>query len=83
MRRGDLLLLYTDGVTEARRGTRLFGEARVRRVVRHSETAAECLDSLLSAVKSHSAGPLRDDAAALAVRMIGDTSGCESEEEEG
>jgi len=70
----DLLLLYTDGVTEARRGTRLFGEGRVRRVLRRAGSARECLDLLLEAVKVHSAGPLRDDAAALAVRIVAEES---------
>jgi GAF domain-containing protein len=71
LRVGDTLLLYTDGVTEARRGVRLFGEGRVRRVLRRSLTARECLDSLLEAVKTHADGPLKDDAAALAVRRAG------------
>ncbi len=70
LRAGDLLLLYTDGVTEARRGARLFGEGRVRRVLRRATSARECLDLLLEAVEAHSAGPLRDDAAALAVRVV-------------
>jgi len=37
------------------------------------EVAAVCgdLDSLLEAVKAHTAGPLKDDAAALAVRRVG------------
>jgi serine phosphatase RsbU (regulator of sigma subunit) len=59
-------------VTEARRGVRLFGEGRVRRVLRHCVTARECLDSLLEAVKTHTVGPLKDDAAALAVRRVDD-----------
>jgi serine phosphatase RsbU (regulator of sigma subunit) len=71
---GDIVLLYTDGVTEARRSTRLFGEGRVRRVLCHSGSAAECLDSLLEAVKEYSAGPLRDDAAALAIRRVDQSS---------
>jgi GAF domain-containing protein len=71
---GDMVLLYTDGVTEARRGVRLFGEGRVRRVLRDSLTARECLDSLLEAVKAHADGPLKDDAAALAVRRVGSES---------
>jgi GAF domain-containing protein len=78
LRVGDMVLLYTDGVTEARRGVRLFGEGRVRRVLRRTPTARECLDSLLDAVKSYADGPLKDDAAALAVRRVGLKTGDES-----
>jgi serine phosphatase RsbU (regulator of sigma subunit) len=69
---GDLLLLYTDGVTESRRGPKFFGEGRVRRVLRKSATADGCTGELLKAVERFSAGPLRDDAAALAVRRVSD-----------
>lgn len=69
---GDLLLTYTDGVTEARRGRRLFGEGRLRRVMLHSATATEAIDGLLEAVSTFSTGAMRDDAAALAVRIVGD-----------
>jgi serine phosphatase RsbU (regulator of sigma subunit) len=68
---GDSLLLYTDGVTEARRDARLFGEGRVRRVLRRSPSARACVDALLGAVKAYAVGPLRDDAAALVVRRLG------------
>jgi GAF domain-containing protein len=67
---GDLMLLYTDGVTESRRGVRLFGEGRVRRVLRGSATAPGCVDALLAAVDSFAAGRLKDDAAALAIRRV-------------
>jgi hypothetical protein len=42
----------------------------VHRALRRATSAGECLDLLLEAVKTHSAGPLRDDAAALAVRFV-------------
>jgi serine phosphatase RsbU (regulator of sigma subunit)/putative methionine-R-sulfoxide reductase with GAF domain/HAMP domain-containing protein len=67
---GDLLVAYTDGVTEARSGRRFFGEGRIRRVMLHSRTAAEVVDGLLAAVGAFSAGVMRDDAAVLAVRLI-------------
>lgn len=66
----DMLVLYTDGVTEARAGSRFFGEGRIRRVLRKSETAEDFVDRLLASVRAFSAGPLRDDAAALAVRLL-------------
>jgi serine phosphatase RsbU (regulator of sigma subunit) len=66
---GDLLTLYTDGVTEARRGRAFFGEARVERVLRQSDTPEAVVSHLLAAVKKFSNGPLRDDAAGLIVRI--------------
>ena len=69
---GDMILLYTDGVTEARHGAKFFGEGRVRRVLRRSATPDETVRLLLEAVEAFSAGPLRDDAAALVVRLTAD-----------
>lgn len=66
----DVLLLYTDGVTEARRQSRLFGEGRVRRALRRARGAQQTVDMLLTAVNEFSNGPLRDDAAALAVQFV-------------
>jgi serine phosphatase RsbU (regulator of sigma subunit) len=66
---GDLLVTYTDGVTEARRGARFFGEGRIRRFMRRSASVEETVESLLQAVNAFSAGIMRDDAALLAVRV--------------
>lgn len=66
---GDLLVTYTDGVTEARRGTRFFGEGRIRRSMLRAASAEEAVESLLGAVGEFSAGIMRDDAAVLAVRI--------------
>jgi GAF domain-containing protein len=68
---GDLLVTYTDGVTEARRGTAFFGEAGIDDVMRRASSANEAVDLLLEAVGAFSAGVMRDDAAALAVRVLG------------
>jgi serine phosphatase RsbU (regulator of sigma subunit)/HAMP domain-containing protein len=68
---GDLLMTYTDGVTEARSGTAFFGEARVRKIMQKASTANEAIDLLLAEVGAFSAGVMRDDAAALAVRILG------------
>jgi len=64
---GSTLLLYTDGVTEARRGTRFFGEGRVRRALRAGGSPSSVSQRLLAHVQRFSAGELRDDAAILAV----------------
>lgn len=66
--RGDMLLLYTDGVTEARRGQDQFGEQRLRHLL--AETAPDVhavVESILAAVIDHSTGDLADDVAVLAL----------------
>jgi len=67
---GDLLLLYTDGLTEARSGGQLFGEERVAGVVRRDpgqDTTTLC-KVLLEAARDFASEPLTDDVAILAVR---------------
>jgi GAF domain-containing protein len=71
---GDVLVTYTDGVTEARRGRAFFGEGRIRRAVRRSRTAQGAVEALLTAVGEFSSGVMRDDAAALIVRVDADGS---------
>ena len=75
MSRGDLLLLYTDGVTEAvnERGES-FGDARVLAwAERQAEISPTGLrDGLLREVEEFSGGrPNPDDLALLAVRFTG------------
>jgi serine/threonine protein phosphatase PrpC len=69
---GDLLLLYTDGLTEARGpGGHRFGEnalaAFIEREAAGGFTAPETLRRLRHAVIGAADGPLRDDASALLV----------------
>jgi len=64
---GATLLLYTDGVTEARHGARFFGEGRVRRSLRQGGGAAAVVQRLYDLVARFSSGEMRDDAAILAV----------------
>lgn len=68
MEAGATLLLYTDGVTEARTKGRFFGEGRVRRALRQGGSATAVAQRLLAAVQRFSAGELRDDAAILVIR---------------
>lgn len=65
----DIVVLYTDGVTEARRGNKFFGEGRVRRAVGAGGSANDVVDRLLGALDRYVPGTLRDDAAVLAVRV--------------
>ena len=70
---GDVLLLYTDGVTEARRGNTFFGEGRVRRALRQGGDAVDVTQRLLGALDRFVPGSIRDDAAILAVGIKGGT----------
>jgi serine phosphatase RsbU (regulator of sigma subunit) len=67
---GDLLLMYTDGLTEARSGGQLFGEERVAGIVRRDpgqDTSTLC-KVLLEAARDFASEPLTDDVAILAIR---------------
>jgi serine phosphatase RsbU (regulator of sigma subunit) len=67
---GDLLLLYTDGLTEARSGEQLFGEDRVAGILRRDpgEDVTTLCKTLLEAARDFAAEPLTDDVAILAIR---------------
>ncbi|MDD7969276.1 SpoIIE family protein phosphatase [Actinomycetospora lemnae] len=67
---GDLLLLYTDGVTEARGEDGFFGPERLADLVASlaGASADEVVDGVLTAITDFQDGRLRDDVALLAVR---------------
>ncbi len=65
----DALVLYTDGVTESRRDSRLFGEARLLSALGESgERDPGALAAALRTAVDDFAGYLRDDLLILAVR---------------
>ena len=73
LRREDLVLLYTDGITEARRGRDdLFGQDRLTRFVREaSGGSAELIERLRAAVRAHEHGqPAIDDQTLVAARVL-------------
>jgi serine phosphatase RsbU (regulator of sigma subunit) len=76
LERGDVLLLYTDGVVEGgARGSERFGMDRlvdllVRSLLAHG-TLAETLRRLVGAVLEHSAHELHDDACMVLVQYWG------------
>lgn len=72
LRLGDTLLLYTDGLTEARAKRELYGEPRVVKVLgRHAGDApADIVDALVKDASEYAGGQLRDDMAILAVRRV-------------
>ena len=72
----DAVLLYTDGVTEARpAGGELFGLERltdlVEREAASGQPPEELLRRLVRALVEHQAGGLRDDATLLLLRWSG------------
>ncbi len=68
---GDALLLYTDGVTEARSPDGWFGSERLASLVASlaGASADEIADGVLTAVTDFQGGRLRDDVALLVVRV--------------
>lgn len=64
---GDTLLLYTDGVTEARQGNTFFGEQRIGEVLAQGGTPDAIARRLLAAVNGFVSGELKDDVALLVV----------------
>lgn len=74
---GDALLLYTDGVTEARDGRREFYplEERVAGLAARSGSAEDLLDRLRDDLLRHVGAPLDDDAALLLVQVTGTWDG--------
>ena len=65
------VVLYTDGMIEARRERKLFGERRLTDVVlaSHDLTAQEQADHLLATVREYSSGVLADDCAVVVIRL--------------
>ncbi len=77
---GDMVLLYTDGLIEARRpGGDLFSVERlaefIEREARNGQAAPETLRGLREAVIERGAGALRDDATAVLVEWRRGTQG--------
>ena len=70
---GDTLLLYTDGVTEARdKNDEMFEQHRLRRILQDAEKEpAELIERLRAAVQAHeNGGPSRDDQTLLVARVL-------------
>lgn len=73
----EVLFLYTDGLTEARRGDEFYGDARMYEVLSQNSDdyhTAALVEDVLTDVLAFSGGRLRDDLAILAVRRLGSTA---------
>jgi phosphoserine phosphatase RsbU/P len=68
---GDALLLYTDGVTEARRGREQYGEERLRDLFADAGRLSphDLVSAVEEAVLAFTGGPQTDDIAVLALRV--------------
>ena len=73
LQRGDVAVLYTDGLTEARRGEDLFGVERVAEVLSANagRRASEILAAVLAAVRQFADQPL-DDLTVVVLRQLTD-----------
>jgi PAS domain S-box-containing protein len=68
---GDLLIAYTDGITEARRDGELFGEGRLAEVVQatRDRPIEEVADRVIDAVRAFAGQEPNDDLALIALRV--------------
>lgn len=68
---GDILLLYTDGVTEGRRDGDFFGERRLERSIacRREEIASDIATGIAAEVVDFQEGMPRDDIAIVALKV--------------
>jgi sigma-B regulation protein RsbU (phosphoserine phosphatase) len=70
LRPGDVLVLYTDGVTEGRRDGALFGDDRLADAVRrHLADGAELADAILADALAYQGGRAADDVAVLTITV--------------
>jgi serine phosphatase RsbU (regulator of sigma subunit)/anti-sigma regulatory factor (Ser/Thr protein kinase) len=72
LRRGDSLVFYTDGVTERRKGGRLFGHKRLRSEISSlvGSPASVLASRLRRSVLAFSSQPPKDDIAIVALRAV-------------
>ena len=71
LRPGDMVVLYTDGVSEARQGGSFFGEAGIAEVAGAAagQPAQAVADAVVAAALAFQRGPARDDIAVVVVKV--------------
>lgn len=67
LKSGDRLVLYTDGVLEARNGRDFFGEDRLAEVLSREDPPEAVPEQILAAVEAFSEGRLVDDLAVVCI----------------
>ncbi len=80
---GDSLVLYTDGVTEARSGSDEFGVDRLEAILDVAHDATQTTSAVLGAVLEFQGGQARDDIAIVTVRATAELASPETEERMG
>jgi serine phosphatase RsbU (regulator of sigma subunit) len=68
---GSLVVLYTDGVVEARREGELYGEERLDRLVaeRRGLPSQELAEEILGDCRAFAGGELADDCAVVCLKL--------------
>lgn len=70
---GDALVLFTDGITEARKDKQFFGQAGLQGSIAavRDRQAGDIVDSILSSVEEFTTDGLKDDAAVMVIKSVG------------
>ena len=73
MESGDMIVLFSDGLLDARSGSDIFGEEGVHNVLAEFDNASpdEVVAALLDKAESHAGGEPPDDIAIVAMRYLG------------
>jgi PAS domain S-box-containing protein len=69
---GEQLVIYTDGVTDARVGGELFGEERLRAGLAGATSPAGAIDRIESSLRTYAGSEVVDDASAVAIMRARD-----------
>jgi serine phosphatase RsbU (regulator of sigma subunit) len=63
----DLIVLYTDGLTDARRGHERLGTARLQAVLEQASSPADAVERIRAMLERFEDGPQADDTALVAL----------------